>query len=1480
MLLKTLIGLGLSFILSGSLQAATYVGEADPQRDEEAKTFGRSVGGEWARGFNLGSAQRETEDYLGDVSIDERRGSAGKDARFKGSVSARTRIHCQGEGSFSAVGVEGRILGCEGPSGALSAVTVRLCDAPVSGNYCGDMTDGTSRWGDPLHVKVDQTVTQGQLSATLECPDPGGCFMRLRVERDGQYNGDTLESQGQVEYDRQASMNGTTSGFNRTLGDARYVEAFRNDARSMGECRVAQQESFDSSGIVYTCDGKQNVQYDTSGTGCTTRRECVETEIRETVTQHNCFVTPDSGFRTCRVTVPEYTCEVSLDRKDYQCTRDLVLDTQSCTLTRDCTSGTCQIVSSCDTVAGWRLEGRTTESQIQPNVTQWVEHYTRNERYVDNCGSGSPVTRACGAGARYNAALDRCETSPACPSGTAWSPQANLCVSGSGQCDSALRLTDFSADPLSSTPGPVVINYQDGGNGSDFTLRRYLAYDDSGQLIDRGNSGSKCTVRHYKVPFNVEDLDRVGRFFFESLRGRGIVRIQLNGTLIAEGPETGVGGCQSGPWQVDVEPPAEDALGRRVLSSLEEGENVFEITVNGNEAFDFVLNGTAGSICGVNTACLGDTANHDMQDNLCWGSPVNSTPVAPQGDVPNNQCRILSEACLDPVKSQRMVNGVPVSRSCWSKQVAWACWPGSGSRSCEAPVKDCRYTGYTCTRSDPEAGGACMQWEERYVCEDQAETECDGVSDRYGCTNHPALLQADKNQDGYPLDAEWLFECYTSPVGTCSAAVDEFTTCKPPHSSICRVESDFGLCEEVELQNECIRQEETCVAYEDVETCSDTTRGINDDLVFKNESNFHQAVGALSTSEMIQANMDVSENGEPRIFTGERLSDKKAKDDWSKALLGWPPWYEMDCTHDDPDKIKLKEEYCTENHLRLAAGKMTGRVHTEPHWTDRRRKSITPFKKKTVELYRAYCLFDSVLARVIQEQGRQQLAELVASGAALNTKTAKANFGFWAGPGWTPPVNVNGNRVSFYRWDPQCRDASGAVTAEAQSTAICDIKPEVWAAVCSNADGECGDLPRDPRYGSTNGEWIVSNLDPERTELQAINRYTVIEGGCTMVEEEQAESGISAKLPQQCSYNLKAWIAGKGGQLRTAYPLNWPLMTNDDEWSGYLWSAGKFELEPYQYAYGDRLPSQVRMRWRPVERRNDQGQPEEVINRQVDLDTGDEVLTWGPSIWREVRLPTTGGGIVRLANTEPSADLMGGCDLKDNLCEFTVTITNQVTAKPWRGYKDADCSGFTAEQIRILDFERMDLSEYLDTLEIPENAEDEKLKAIGELAGLQIKGGEGQYSSTTERLNGKVERLMQVNPDNGYGPVEVTAYINPIWPIEEADGTRRELQASRVEIDWGDGARSVAAKMPQHGNRLGAKHTYNRVGNKDVTYKIVAKFYTSEGIKTVTGRFLLWSNKPRMDGGAAQGAGYGGESYYHPTPRADQAKALEERLQY
>lgn len=606
----------------------------------------------------------------------------------------------------------------------------------------------------------------------------------------------------------------------------------------------------------------------------------------------------------------------------------------------------------------------------------------------------------------------------------------------------------------------------------------------------------------------------------------------------------------------------------------------------------------------------------------------------------------------------------------------------------------------------------------------------------------------------------------------------------------------------------CTDSTETCTEYSAQNSCikADTfgleqggTGGVN--------------YGTMANAMVAAAILDSTANGSegtqnakvPLVFTGSAMS-------CDRAVGGIGQLFGRNCCKtslERPIAGFLTREGCSLDNAKLAAARRSAYATYVGDYCSKKMR----FPSRCIRRTQSYCVFPGILPRVIQEQGRAQLARIVNSSIGASAISGNLVYSFYDATEqgrWSTPVSVNGSRVSAWQWPSYCADPAKAEEqlVNNPNAKECPGALTTVMAVCSSGES-CGNLPAEPSEGSVS--WELTEINPLENTTAALSRYVVGSGACNTSSAT-------------CTYSLAAYPAGQGGKAIVSKDLVFTLYQSAESDATTGLSASDYQMNNV----GDlmfkgysttpsgstsMLPATVR-----VDLSRDGGQSWQTLNLSTTSLKSSESLI--------------GGTDVRVT---------GHCDLATNSCAFRFTGSVSVSAKPFGNPKYPDCSGFTAGQLSVLDFGKMDLSEWLNSVMSKVKGDSGAM-----VASTAAKNAAQQFASFNQLFSeGKVRSSSPVSaniaravPSEGFGPFSVKLVVGGIWPEVTGDPDLDIDEISRVDVEWGDcSAKTTLPRVPGNsGIGFSAIHQYNApdkhacLGNprKNVTHEIKLTIYTSK----------------------------------------------------
>lgn len=180
--------------------------------------------------------------------------------------------------------------------------------------------------------------------------------------------------------------------------------------------------------------------------------------------------------------------------------------------------------------------------------------------------------------------------------------------------------------------------------------------------------------------------------------------------------------------------------------------------------------------------------------------------------------------------------------------------------------------------------------------------------------------------------------------------------------------------------------------------------------------------------------------------------------------------------------------------------------------------------------------------------------------------------------------------------------------------------------------------------------------------------------------------------------------------------------------------------------------------------------------------------------------------------------LSGGCDPNSRWCNYEIQVDLDIQRHPWGSAKAPRCWGFSLEQMSALDFDKMDLSRWINSMDLGTSPDlaPEAAKAMTDRVTNTAQAFYSAVSNSTpiNKPGGGTTALVtntDVVPRPGFGEdfkaYEVEAAVPTNWPNYFPDGPNNN-PVTNVKVDWGDGtARQSMARHPE-GQAFTLHHDY------------------------------------------------------------------------
>lgn len=617
--------------------------------------------------------------------------------------------------------------------------------------------------------------------------------------------------------------------------------------------------------------------------------------------------------------------------------------------------------------------------------------------------------------------------------------------------------------------------------------------------------------------------------------------------------------------------------------------------------------------------------------------------------------------------------------------------------------------------------------------------------------------------------------CYATPAPTVAevaAGADTADSCNSAELNACTLISaealtysgDGGLVTSQKETYSCQKESRQCLKWSPQDSnClnTDLAQG-TDKLSFNTSATDNSLNNAMASAATIDGTAKGLEGAQtstsvPRVFTGTSLGCRRPVGGLGKLA-------HKNCCKADlerPTKGNIIQGGCGMDEVKLAAAKRSSYATFVGDYCSS--KVRLGFKKVCIERTDSYCVFPGILPRLIQEQGRAQLATLTANStnpeiqrAALNFNYYDTNKGLDSGS-WTSLTSVNGVRVAAWQWPAYCSTPEIAAEKFFNDPSIksCPGVVSSWIATCDMAVG-CDALPDDPSQGALN--WTLRTVDPLELATTAVSKFAVVKGACN--------TGTQA-----CSYEISAWPVGIGGRAVVVKDIVWTLISTEQLVQG---ATGTPTPEQFQMVnMGDLMFKGYSV---PAAKTGVTGLPA-VVTMAFSTNGGQ---TWAP-----LQIPTTALKAAEMTLPNSDVTLTGSCDLTKNVCEFRATGTVTVSAKSWGSAETPDCTGFTPGQLAVLDFAKMDLSEWLST--VLDKTSKANTSTLTGQAAEQFAAFNSLYQNGEVKSSAPVSaNFAKAVPSEGFGPFRATLSVSGYWPETTGDPLKDLDKVTQVLVDWGD----------------------------------------------------------------------------------------------
>ena len=366
-------------------------------------------------------------------------------------------------------------------------------------------------------------------------------------------------------------------------------------------------------------------------------------------------------------------------------------------------------------------------------------------------------------------------------------------------------------------------------------------------------------------------------------------------------------------------------------------------------------------------------------------------------------CETVDGTCVCVAGTSPLPSGCILDSAvtCWNQTDTYNCYTATQYQSCSgSQLQGCQLLSSTCATT--LSGGQCVNYTQTWACPTQATTTCNPVQPAGNCSQ--AGQTCLQSVEGYCVDQDTDYSCNatTSYCDTDPGCTLVSQTCATSISGQCAVEDQTY---------QCTTTGQTCLQYQTSGNCASVnTAGLQNQTSNPDNNDFAQAVEATELLDAIRKNID-SDNP-PRIFDGTEMT---CGQEWGCSLGNC-------CCDTSLSSTSGTVWNCSQEEVRLAGYR---RANLAVNVTNGCDSGVTnPFSGSCLwctSTREYYCVFDNLLAALVQEQGRPQLAAMAANGYAGASQTPFSYPFYATGSGqWAGPVNANGNDVWVWEWPAAC----------------------------------------------------------------------------------------------------------------------------------------------------------------------------------------------------------------------------------------------------------------------------------------------------------------------------------------------------------------------------------------------------------------------------------------------------------------------------
>lgn len=719
------------------------------------------------------------------------------------------------------------------------------------------------------------------------------------------------------------------------------------------------------------------------------------------------------------------------------------------------------------------------------------------------------------------------------------------------------------------------------------------------------------------------------------------------------------------------------------------------------------------------------------------------------------------------------------AEECISQEEEWECGTSELESTCTPEETDGCVLAET-EETEYNADGEPIAFNQTWVCEQDAVTTCEPdtvtiaeLEDDDFCVKQTDVCNEEVG--GYCIDQDVTYQCQ-KPSEPCVTEGDGESCTLEDASCVSEVTNDGKtVCVTEEQTWECSKESSVCTEVGVVNSCDPSqTAGLEDHT----QEDHSRALADLATGMQVAKAIENNISGTPpKVFGG-------ASTYCTRDLMGRIGWGENCCSLDTVTGDGGALDQCTPMEEALATARRGGRTRfivEADHIRQYIDLAVGGFCGITEKKRQYYCSFDSMIARIIQEQGRDQLNQ-------MSSNSTPAGEGV----------------LSFSYLD------EGEGVWESLSVADVTLQAFSYPAVCESQspseDSRCPDNLAFKVKFKSEGDVLERKIQASSSELVAIDKHTVLHPG-----QHGSFCDMSLQSPSfgSCEVALKKY-GENAGETFTPIIIAKNRFATADGWSSSIYGGDDWEFQVWQKAFE---------------------------NKAIPDDTP-FLVRWAKngSAWTEVSLPSPLGPEENI-ELGGEAPVYGSC--VNGECRYTVRVPLSTTVKPWitdywerqHGCEEryaTDCTGFSISEFQMLDIGAMDLSEFEASVQdkvredVPD-ADEYESTAAGPATNGAANANAGTQSDIGDNDTDPSASYHAAWLEDGRILTSATAraFATVNWPRNDS-----ATPVASARVDWGDG---TSISMSVSGDRYSASHQYAAAGE----YRVLVTQTTANGTEHI-----------------------------------------------